>query len=139
MIHTGAANVIRSRLCVEAVEKHCHHCLWCLYLASLICWNYEFATTRSIRSVSFVQEGKLTSVEEAQTQCQAYLDVATKQLYTMSRTAHELPSTIGMLVIVTRYLEQCFNIGMIQEATELLQRLTGVRQRPSPSTSTART
>lgn len=140
---TGAASVIRARLCGEPVKKHCQHCLWCLYLAALICWNYEFATTKSIRAADFIQDGRLVSPTGAQEQCQAYLSAATaavkgqeQQQQTPSGDAtlqgqgglSGLPSTMGTLVVVTQYLESCFNIGMIQEGIDLLRRLTGLRE-----------
>ena len=133
--------MIRAHLCGEPIKKHCQHCLWCLYLAALICWNYEFATTKSIRAVDFIQDGRLVSPIRAQEQCQVYLSAATAAakgqeqqpqppsgVTLRGRGLPGLPSTMGTLVVVTQYLESCFNIGMIQEGIDLLRRLTSLRE-----------
>lgn len=121
-MYLGAASLLQSRLSAETVKKHCQHCLWCVYLAALICWNYEYATTRAMPAFHHIVDGKVASAEAVQDQCQLYLRAATQFHNTAA-----LPTTIGTLVIITQYLESCFNIGMIQEGTELLKRITGLR------------
>jgi hypothetical protein len=114
-----AARIIQLRLAGEPVRRHAQHCQWCLYLAALICWNFEFATSK------FIRDDKLLSLDVALDQCSSYLTAAT----TLSQNgdATSLPTTLGMLVVTTQYLKDSFNIGMIREAVELLQRLTGAR------------
>jgi hypothetical protein len=115
----------------ELVKKHCQHCLWCLYLAALICWNYEYAVSTSAPLTHSIHNGSDTSQGEVEKQCQAYLDTATNAGSDQQDSVRPLPSTWGMLVIVLQYLESCFAVGMIQEGIEVLQRLTGVRPPPA--------
>jgi hypothetical protein len=124
---SGAAKIIQSRLRGDHVKKHCQHCLWCLVLAALICWNFEFVTNNTMSPADFIQDGKLRSLEAAQQQCQQYLEVATDSIRPV-QPASTIPSTVGTLVMVTRYLQDCVDIGMLREGIDLLRRLTGIRE-----------
>ena len=78
-----------------------------------------------------MQGRRLIAPEAAQEQCQDYLDaisVASSQEQPQGQEPPQLPTSMGMLILVTEYLEACFDIGMIQESTELLRRLTGLRK-----------
>ena len=83
----------------------------------------------------FISSGHLVSAEAAREQCQHYLSIVAQvtgqtQQPSSSRLGQEqlaqIPTTIGTLVVVTEYMESCFDIGMIHEGTELLRRLTGL-------------
>ncbi|KAK5054587.1 hypothetical protein LTR84_001478 [Exophiala bonariae] len=122
-----AATLLQERLNEESPQTHCHHCLWCLYLACLICWNFGFALTKTTTfSRELVRDGQIMSMDRAEKQCREYLHVATN----MHQEAGEqsmviLSKPCGMLIVVIEFLRARCEAGMIEESIECLNRLVG--------------
>lgn len=109
---------------------HCHHCLWCLYLATLICWNFGFALTGNSSPEHLVKDTQVTSLEEAEVECSRYLQVAASlpALFQKERRLQDvLGRTTGLVVVLIRFLRGQCQTGMIMESIELLARLVRVR------------
>lgn len=122
-----AAKVIQERLGGATSRTHCHHCLWCLYLAALICWNFGFALTGNTQTKDLIQDGQLISFDMAEIACHRYLSTVTMlQGHFSDIQAPILGQTAGVLVVVLEILKARCETGMIEESIELLARLVGV-------------
>ncbi|KAL2817421.1 hypothetical protein BDW59DRAFT_132613 [Aspergillus cavernicola] len=126
----NAALLIQTRLDDTSPVTHCHHCLWSLYLAALICWNFGFALTSATRTNHLVAHGQILSAELAEQECFQYLQAATSPMpgsqSGRQRTEEEqmaLSRTVGMLIVVTRLLRQRSGSSMIDEGVKVLSRL----------------
>ncbi|KAF2793241.1 hypothetical protein K505DRAFT_325596 [Melanomma pulvis-pyrius CBS 109.77] len=126
-----AAIIIKDRIYNTTPDVvHCHHCLWCLYLATLVCWTFGFALTGNSSSEHLVKDTQVTSLEEAEVECLRYLQVATSlpaRFQKEHQIRYALGRTTGLVVVLIRFLRDQCQTGMIMESIEVLARLVGVR------------
>ncbi|KEZ42270.1 hypothetical protein SAPIO_CDS6129 [Scedosporium apiospermum] len=125
-----AATVIQDRFYAGSPDVvHCHHCLWCLYLATLTCWNFGLALTGHSSSEHLVKDGKVVSLEDAEAECSQYLQVAASlpPRFHKEQFNDILGRTTGLLIVLIQFLRSQCQTGMIVESIELLARLVGVQ------------
>ena len=126
----GAATVIQDRFYAGSPDVvHCHHCLWCLYLATLTCWNFGLALTGHSSSEHLVKDGKVVPLEDAEAECSQYLQVAASlpPRFHKEQFNDILGRTTGLLIVLIQFLRSQCQTGMIVESIELLARLVGVQ------------
>lgn len=130
-ILADAASIIQERLdATSSSWTHCHHCMWCLYLAGLVCWNFGFARTGSMRNQKLVADGQVISESRARQNCDEYLSLAVSL---RERANVPLPpeegfgKTSGLLIVLTGLLKSQSTSGLIQESSELLARIVGLK------------
>lgn len=135
-MNADAASVIAERLNEESSRSHCHHCLWCLYLAALVCWNFGFALTKTINTRDLVQDGQVISMDLAQKECHTYLQAAIHIPHEdKSRQVQALSRPTGMLIVLIEFLKARCETDMIQESIQLLSRIAGLSGLPSTTTT----
>ena len=126
LTHEGAAKILRERFCAASDSVHSHHCLWCLYLAGLVCWNFGFAITGTVDTEELVCNGRVTSRKLAKEKCDIYLRSIIGD-GDLPRDARYHWRTAGMLIVLIDFLRaQCCG-GLIEEGVELLIRIAGLK------------
>ncbi|EXJ88751.1 hypothetical protein A1O1_05683 [Capronia coronata CBS 617.96] len=140
-LSTDAALVIREHLNGESGGTHCHHCLWCLYLAALVCWNFGFTLTKATTdSQDLIKDGQVVEMGRAERECQEYLHAAVNIHHGhRPERMQALTRPTGMMIVLIGFLRSRCETGMIEESIEHLTRLAGlstplpVVQTPTPT------